>query len=227
MTTNYVITKQYKELITSSSINTLNYKNINKLDQNLMSSYNDNLESASDILLGSFILGSVFASPYIVNNKNEFVTLGIMYFEVLSINLGINMFAKYIVDRPRPLLYDTKLDNEEKLLNAQDNNMSFYSGHTTMAFATAFFISTVYSDLNSESNFIPIIWTGSMLCATGVATLRMTAGMHFFTDVITGAIISSAITYGIVKLHKKRKDSKLSISPNIGSSIGLSLTYKL
>ncbi len=42
----------------------------------------------------------------------------------------------------------------------------------------------------------------NIINATAIATLRVMAGKHFFSDVLVGAIIGSGIAYLTTELHK-------------------------
>jgi membrane-associated phospholipid phosphatase len=75
-----------------------------------------------------------------------------------------------------------------------------------IAFASASFISTVFSDYNPDSEWKPYIWTGSLLSAGIVGYLRYESGMHFPTDILVGAAVGSILGYAIPWMHRERKD---------------------
>lgn len=93
-----------------------------------------------------------------------------------------------------------------------DNN-SFYSGHTSLAFSLAASSGTVASMRGYK--FAPLVWGTGMAIAATTAYLSLAADRHYLTDVITGAALGSAIGFGIPYLfHRPRhdKDSNITLS---------------
>jgi membrane-associated phospholipid phosphatase len=65
-----------------------------------------------------------------------------------------------------------------------------------------------------NSQWIPWIWGGSLGIASTVAILRVAAGKHFPSDVIAGALVGSAVSYSVLKLHETDRTSlSLSVFP--------------
>ena len=65
------------------------------------------------------------------------------------------------------------------------------------------FLSTTFANYNPDSSLKPYVWGTSLLFAATVGYLRFAAGMHYPTDILTGALVGSAIGYLIPLLHKK------------------------
>jgi hypothetical protein len=82
------------------------------------------------------------------------------------------------------------------------------------AFASAVYLSTVYSDYNSNPEWKSYVWTDSLLMANAVGYLRYEAGEHFPTDILVGAITVSAIGYVISWMHRVGKEN-VSIAPGV------------
>lgn len=93
---------------------------------------------------------------------------------------------------------------------------SFFSGHTSLAFGSAVFASTLFDHYYPESSLRPWVWGSSLAIASGMGYLRYASGKHFPTDIIVGALVGSAIGYVIPKLHKQK--------PRIASN-GLVLSF--
>ncbi|MGB6121102.1 MAG: phosphatase PAP2 family protein, partial [Bacteroidota bacterium] len=97
-------------------------------------------------------------------------------------------------------VYNENVPVEEKLhTNAK---RSFFSGHTTISFSSAVFLSKVYGDYFPDSKWKPYIWGVSLGIAAAVGYLRIAAGKHFLTDVLVGALVGGAIGYLIPKIHE-------------------------
>jgi undecaprenyl-diphosphatase len=65
------------------------------------------------------------------------------------------------------------------------DKFSFPSGHTITAFAVA----------SSVGVFYPGVLPGLLFCAASVALSRILLGMHFLSDVLTGAVLGTALGY--------------------------------
>jgi undecaprenyl-diphosphatase len=70
------------------------------------------------------------------------------------------------------------------------DQFSFPSGHTITAFSVAV----------SLSLFYPSLMIGLFFCAASVALSRILLGMHFFSDVLAGALLGSALGYSAAHL---------------------------
>ncbi len=155
---------------------------------------------------GFTILGAAGATTLLLGkNHKENFTLAVLYGEALLFNAGITLMVKNAVDRKRPILYHPQLTAAIKLEGGSDNLRSFWSGHTSVAFCSAVFLSKIYSDLHPARKSRFLVWGGSLLMATTTAYLRFEAGKHFPTDLIAGAFAGSLIGYGVPHFHRKRK----------------------
>ena len=88
-------------------------------------------------------------------------------------------------------------------MEAPEANSSFFSGHTSGAFAGAIFLAKAYTDMYGKTAWSKIVWTTSLSAAAFTGYCRVAAGEHFVTDVLAGALVGSAAGYFIPVLHKK------------------------
>lgn len=112
---------------------------------------------------------------------------------------------KEVFSRPRPFL----IWDQAQVIFGKADNGAFPSGHAATAFAAAYLLDGFYPG--------KMRWT--YLVAVWISVTRLYVGVHYFTDLIGGAMlgISSAavalwlhrgITYGVQKLYvKKNSDS--------------------
>jgi membrane-associated phospholipid phosphatase len=115
--------------------------------------------------------------------------------------LLLTQVLKYAAARPRPLTYNATFARELRF--AKDAHLSFPSGHSALAFSAATALSLALLDHHDAS---ALAWTGTAAAyaaAATVASLRMAAGKHFLTDVLVGAAIGTAITYGVTRAHQR------------------------
>lgn len=189
--------------LTAPDITSLSRESVNSFDRGAISHFSGQADKTSDILYGI-----ATAAPFLLFTnsqiRDDWQTITLMYLETWSFIGGTSMLSKGLIKRYRPFVYNPDVPIEEKLTS--DARMSFFSNHTATAFASAVFLSTIYSDYQPDSRWRPYIWAGSLLTAGYVGYLRYEAGMHFPTDIVVGAIVGSAIGYMIPWMHRVHKD---------------------
>lgn len=178
-----------------------NKDEVNGLDRLFMKPYNKDISFVSDRFLETmkvvpFVL-PVF--EYFGGNRNQSFPLAVMYVEASVINNSVTNLIKMAVVRARPYMYFDS--SYEKGIESGDWANSFPSGHTSQVFTAAAFLSYTFGKLHPDSPFkIPVYVTAFGLAMT-TGILRMESGFHFFTDVVTGALIGTSIGILVPWLH--------------------------
>ena len=117
--------------------------------------------------------------------RNACVVLG-----ATAVNSGITLAMKYAINRERPFVTYTDITKKSK-----GGSPSFPSGHTSSAFATATSLSLAYPKwyiiVSSYS------WAGT------VAYSRMHLGVHYPSDVLTGALVGAGSAWLTYEVNKK------------------------
>jgi len=134
-------------------------------------------------------------------NWSELLTLSLMYFEGLYISTGTELLFKALVNRARPYTYNSDLPIEERI--GGGNNESFFSGNATIMFYNASFLSLLAWDLYPDKKWTPYIIGGSLALAELSAFWSVRSGMHFPTDVLTGALWGGGVALFINQIHRK------------------------
>lgn len=103
-----------------------------------------------------------------------------------------------------------------------DDNHSFPSGHTSLAFSLAAASGTVASMRRYE--MAPLVWGVGMGLAAATGYLSVAADRHYITDVIAGAALGSAFGFAIPYLfHRPREErgrgASLSFAPVEGGGL--------
>ncbi len=135
----------------------------------------------------------------------------------------LNQLAKFAFARERPFVhYLPRAPDAIRALtdSPTDDNLSFFSGHTTLAFAVATSAGTV----NSLRGYTlaPVVWSAGMTMAVAVAYLRIAADKHYLSDVITGAVVGSIVGVGVPLLfHSASSASTSSTTPPTASGQAL------
>ena len=206
--------------LSEEEINNLNTDDIFAIDRFATNYYSPELSDLSDIFVYTLVASPALLafSPEI---RNDYMTVGTMYAQTIIFATALPYIAKGIVQRTRPFVYNPNAPMSAK--QEPEARRSFFSGHTTVAFASAVFLSKVYSDYYPDSKYSPYVWGGSLLAATTVGALRIFSGKHFPTDVLVGAVVGSAIGWFIPELHKNKTDDNMSFGAGF---MGLSFAYK-
>lgn len=188
-----------------SSYNQEDYRisDLNWLDRQGVYYYNSDLSTISDITIGGFFIAAAGLNVIKQNRSHYLGELTIITETVLLSNL-LNTVVKYSINRPRPYIYSGKANHTQA--RDFDATHSFYSGHTSNAFALAVSFATLFSDRFNQKWQKGLIWGGSLLTAGTIGYLRVRAGKHFYSDVIVGAVVGSTFGYFIPYLHKKKRD---------------------
>ena len=210
--------------LTPVEVQALNPEDIIAFDRPATKYWSEPVATASDVLLAVSV-GSPFMLFAHKRVRQDFPTILVMYGEVLLVNQAITDITKNTALRTRPLAYNPVAPDAEKYkTNAR---RSYFSGHTSGAAAMSFFGAKVFNDYFPDSRAKPWVWTAAALLPATVGFLRVRAGKHFPTDVITGYAVGAATGFLIPHFHKRRKDSdqqgRLQVFPAGG---GLGMVYR-
>lgn len=125
-----------------------------------------------------------------------------IYAETLVVNMALFEGIKHAVGRPRPYLYSAAPAAQDYAAGrGNDTWQSFYSGHSSTAFAGAVSGAWLYSQSSDNVPMRTAVWATSLLAAGATADLRVRAGQHFPSDVLLGAAVGSTLGYLIPRLH--------------------------
>lgn len=126
--------------------------------------------------------------------------------QAATIAADLNQLAKFAVGRERPFVHFGNYPADPARADDPDDDLSFFSGHTTLAFALAAASGTVSSMRGDRS--APWVWGAGVTLAATVGYLRIAGDMHYLTDVLTGAAVGTAVGVGVPwLLHRPRGGS--------------------
>jgi membrane-associated phospholipid phosphatase len=130
--------------------------------------------------------------------------------QAIAINGFITEVLKASFRRPRPYTYllpeEVDPDRREDLLRAQSSHgadWSFPSGHASSAFAASTAGATLLTlELLGRANWaIALAWVGGTGVAATTGVMRVLAGRHFPSDVVTSALIGAGIGAAVPLAH--------------------------
>jgi membrane-associated phospholipid phosphatase len=211
---------------TPEQILNLNTNDVNFIDRLGIYPYNSYLDKLSYYPFYAAIpLPLVF---FLTGNdmRNDFLKLGFLYLETLSVTGLFGTSATFFVDRYRPYTYTPTTSMDKKISSGSKN--SFYAGHVEIVSTSTFFISEVYSSYYPESKIKWLFFGLSGAATAGMGYMRSRAGMHFPSDIFLGAATGtlSGILVPYFQNHKIIKTPNLSFVPFGGNTFqGISMIY--
>ncbi|MFZ6183390.1 phosphatase PAP2 family protein [Nannocystis pusilla] len=132
----------------------------------------------------------------------------VVLFEVLAVNVGLNNLVKYAVRRPRPYSYEP--ESELGDVQAEEARLSFYSGHTSTAFAMMSAWATLFTLRHPRARAAVPAWLLAVGLGATTGVLRVEAGKHFWTDVLFGSVAGAAIGVLVPLLHRNDRGRRFS-----------------
>ena len=113
------------------SLGTPDIGSVNSLDRAVMFPYSHGFDLASTILEYSSVAApALFA---LVLDPGDFLTMGIVYGQAVSYAFAVKNLLNYLLPRYRPYVYNGGAAG----VSSSEDDMSFPSGHATVAFAAA------------------------------------------------------------------------------------------
>jgi membrane-associated phospholipid phosphatase len=189
------------------------------LDRRVLDNYNEGAKITSDILLyGAVAVPAVVDFADVLIHRRAIGRWGRSYAkdfavlaEVATVNFALTNVVKFAVLRPRPYTYG--LDGSDRDPTEGDAQLSFYSGHTSTAFAMATAYSYLFQARHPHSKWRAPVWILSYGLASTTGVMRVVAGKHFWSDVIVGAVAGSAIGLAIPAIHRRRPSTRRFAGP--------------
>lgn len=170
--------------------------------------------TASDVLDFAVLPALVFGGDALLASQHGALSGwdedAVVILEAAMIASALNQVVKFSVGRERPFVHAIESDEEKaKTEDPADNNVSFYSGHTSLAFALAGAGGSVATMRGYRHGWV--VWPVAGTLAATVGYLRIGADKHWLTDVATGAVVGGAIGVGVpYLLHRpEEKDERM------------------
>lgn len=178
---------------------------VNDMDRSVVGNHSSTAAAASDALLATglglpFVLS---AFDHLLAGGEGAAGLGedsLILLETFAVSSILCNVVKVAVRRPRPLMYDVSSDPAAR--EANDATLSFFSGHTALAFSMATAYSYLFTARHGDSALVWPVWLGTHGIALATALMRVEAGKHFWSDVAVGALVGSGVGLLVPYLHR-------------------------
>ncbi|HET9555285.1 MAG TPA: phosphatase PAP2 family protein [Anaeromyxobacteraceae bacterium] len=186
---------------------------------------------ASDVLVGAVMPLGVATHALLASRaggqgwREGFVDL-LVVSEAVTIAGSLGQVVKYAVGRQRPFVHYGNYTNPDRRPDP-DDNLSFWSGHTAMAFSLAVGAGTV-AHLRRDPGAPWVLGVG-LGAATVVGYLRIAGDKHYLTDVLVGAAVGSAAGWAVPWLmHRPETSGPSAPGPRVAVTplpLGIALTF--
>ncbi|HWA77746.1 MAG TPA: phosphatase PAP2 family protein [Polyangiaceae bacterium] len=143
--------------------------------------------------------------PVTTNEPNDHAAENlVLVAEVVLLDLSLNLAIKRWVARRRPAFYYGRVGQTEYAADPKESNLSFFSGDTSGAFSAASAAATISFMRGYES--APYVTAVGATLATATGLLRIGADVHWPSDVLTGALVGTALGIAMpLLLHPRAK----------------------
>jgi membrane-associated phospholipid phosphatase len=124
---------------------------------------------------------------------DEFWVNNLLITEATLTTIAITQTAKPIFGRARPAIYYRSGD--WKSYAEQERNVSFFSGHSSLAFSLAVSSGTIASLRGYR--LAPMVWGVGLPVAAFAAYSRVAADAHYASDVLVGSLVGAGIGFAM------------------------------
>ncbi len=171
------------------------------------------LSNVGEVVVPVGMLAYLGASAWAGGEPRAGLVDALIVAEAAAIATLLDEIVKFSTARARP--YAAHGLPEPPHARPGQTNLSFYSGHTTFAFAVAVAGATVAYQRGYAG--APIALGVGLAAATFVGWMRIAADMHFATDVLAGAAIGSAVGYAVARWMHPPRDAA---APRVSAAPG-------
>ena len=154
---------------------------------------------ASNVLFGVALGASAVVSVLAVGGEQPHVPLVILA-ESGLLCAGLTNTVKELVRRPRPYLYNP--DAPPVPYPGNEDQVSFWSGHTANTSAITFACAHMVQRSDASPGMKTATWIGAAATPAVMGYLRVRAGKHFPTDVLTGYAVGALVGWAVPYFHR-------------------------
>ncbi|MFO0746518.1 MAG: phosphatase PAP2 family protein [Myxococcota bacterium] len=172
---------------------------VNAFDRPIIGNYSAPARTAADVTVVAMVVLPLLLDA-IDSGGDGWLDDSAVYAETLAVMAGLTQLTKAAVDRAAPFVYDPNVPDDVRR-NDRDGPRSFFSGHTSMAFAAAAATTVTFWQRHPKSGWRWVVLGVSAAVATSVGLFKIEAGYHWWSDVIAGAVAGTSVGILVPVLH--------------------------
>jgi membrane-associated phospholipid phosphatase len=181
-------------------------QDLSAIDRTVVGNHSGTWSAAGDWLVAGVataslagVVGGAFAAQTDTPGTDALTDVLVWSEAVASTLFAVQLF-KFAVRRPRPTQYDAALVQDDP-----DATLSFPSGHTASVAAASAAAASTFAYRNPESPWRWVVSSAAAVLVGVTAYARVGAGKHFYTDVLTGAVLGGALGWLVPHLHRNQQ----------------------
>ena len=157
----------------------------------------------SNVLFGVATAASLATAIINQHGERSLVPV-VVILESGFLSAGLTNTVKELVHRPRPYLYNPDLP--ASAYQPGEDAVSFWSGHTANMAAITFSTASMVQHSEASPGLKTATWIGAATVPAAMGYLRVRAGRHFPTDVLTGYLVGAAVGFAVPYFHSPRPE---------------------
>jgi membrane-associated phospholipid phosphatase len=193
--------------------------NLNGLDRGARDAFKwENTRLAARIsdgfgLIGAPLVnfGTLFVAGRDGGARSESGVDALLMLEAVGVSGVMNEVVKLTVGRERPFVHALPASEKSRVSHAADNNLSFYSGHTSATMTMAAAGGTIATLRGYR--LAPLVWGTGVTISAITGFLRIASDKHYLTDVLAGAAIGAAVGILVPVIFHGRRDEDAASQP--------------
>jgi membrane-associated phospholipid phosphatase len=174
---------------------------MNALDRLTVGGFSQPALTVANIVLTLLLVAPLVVELARTRGRGMWPTL-VVYAQALVLTIGLTQVLKFTVGRLAPFVY-TPYETPADVLFGLDAARSFPSGHTSTAFVAAAVLVVGWWLRDSSRSMRVVVLFAALSAASAVGVLKVVAGYHYWTDVLSGALIGAAIGVLVTALHRR------------------------
>jgi len=171
-------------------------------DRVALGNWDPNAHTASNVLF-ALTAGGALALGIANQHGQDPLLPAAITLESVLLTSGLTDLVKEFAGRPRPYAYDPDLP--EELRRDDEAYLSFWSGHTANTAALTFSTAMMVQRSDASPGLKTGTWIGAATLPAAMGLLRVQAGKHFPTDVLTGYAIGALVGVLVPYFHRAEK----------------------
>lgn len=216
-----------RDQVPATEIAALSPQNINAFDRPAADNYDTKAKSLSD----KFFYGSMPLPLLLLADKKirrDAGKVGLLFLQAMGSTGTLYTSSAMVADRFRPYAYNPMVDMGTRQGGGARN--SFFAGHPAVVATSTFFMAKVYTDYHPNMRGKGILFGLAAAASATTGILRIKAGQHFYSDVITGVTVGALSGILIPHFHKNKAGGERSVQiyPNYqAGSTGLTVIWTI